>query len=76
MCKGKGVPVPATMSRYEGAFKGGGSSIEIFRFVLKCEGKEVERKRKKGCGGGGGLPLNIFWELIFFREGLRFFGRG
>ena len=21
---GKGVPVPATMSRYEGAFKGGG----------------------------------------------------
>ena len=39
---------------------------EIFRFFLKSEGKEIERKGKKGMWGGGGLPLNIFLELIFF----------
>ena len=35
-------------------------------FFLKSEGKEIERKRKKGMLGGGGLPLNIFLGLIFF----------
>ena len=49
---------------------------EIFRFFLKSEGKEIERKRKnKGCWGGG-LPLNIFLELIFFRVRLRYFQGG
>ena len=29
---------------------------EIFRFFLKSEGKEIERKRKKrDVGGGGGV---------------------
>ena len=45
----------------KGVFKGGGGSggsnppppPEIFRFFLKSEGKEIERKRKKGCWGGG-----------------------
>ena len=27
---------------------------KIFRFFLKSEGKEIERKRKKRCWGGGG----------------------
>ena len=49
---------------------------EIFRFFLKSEGKEIERKRKKGMLGGGGLPLNIFLGLIFFRVGLRYFQGG
>ena len=37
----------------KGVFKGGGAFMgfkpppEIFRFFLKSEGKEVERKRKK-----------------------------
>ena len=32
-------------------------------FFLKSEGKEIERKRKKkGCWGGG-LPLNIFFQV-------------
>ena len=65
----------------KGVFKGGGGSggsnpPEIFRFFLKSEGKEIERKRKKGCWGGGGLPLNIFLGLIFFRVGLRYFQGG
>ena len=39
---------------------------EIFRFFFffKSEGKEIERKRKKGMLGGG-IPLNIFLGLIF-----------
>ena len=46
-------------------------------FFLKSEGKEIERKRKKGMFvGGGGLPLNIFLGLIFFRVGLRYFQGG
>ena len=49
---------------------------KIFRFFLKSEGKEIERKRKKRDVGGGGLPLNIFLELIFFRVGLRYFQGG
>ena len=56
---------------YKGVFKGGVQGVqtppEIFRFFLKSEGKEIERKRKKGMlGGGEGLPLNIFLGLIFF----------
>ena len=42
----------------KGVFKGGVQGVqtppEIFRFFLKSEGKEIERKRKKkGCWGGG-----------------------
>ena len=42
----------------KGVFKGGGvqevqTPPEIFRFFLKSEGKEIERKRKKGMLGGG-----------------------
>ena len=54
--------------------RGGGSGgsnpppqKKISDFFLKSEGKDIERKRKKGCWGGGGwLPLNIFLGLIFF----------
>ena len=66
----------------KGVFKGGGvqgvqTPPEIFRIFLKSEGKEIERKRKKrDVGGGGGLPLNIFLGLLFFRVGLRYFQGG
>ena len=40
------------------------------------EGKEIERKRKKMMLWGGGLPLNIFLGLIFFRVWLRNFQGG
>ena len=53
------------MGRSKGVFKGGGSggsnpSPEIFRFFLKSEGKEVERKREKNekRWGGGLIQLN------------------
>ena len=63
---------------HKGVFKGGVQGVqtppEIFRFFLKSEGKEIERKRKKGMLGG--LPLNIFLGLIFFRVGLRYFQGG
>ena len=43
----------------KGVFKGGGSGgsnpPKIFRFFLKSEGKEIERKRKKGMFVGGGV---------------------
>ena len=42
-------------------------------FFLKSEGKKIERKRKKRDGG---VPLNIFLGLIFFRVGLRYFQGG
>ena len=67
----------------KGVFKGGGGfrgfkpPPKFSDFFLKSEGKEIERKRKKGMlGGGGGLPLNIFLGLIFFRVGLRYFQGG
>ena len=37
-----------------GGVQGVQTSPEIFRFFLKSEGKEIERKEKKGCWGGGG----------------------
>ena len=44
---------------YKGVFKGGGSGgsnppppPKFSDFFLKIEGKEIERKRKKGCEGG------------------------
>ena len=41
---------------YKGVFKGGVQTPpEIFRFFLKSEGKERERKRKKRDVGGGGV---------------------
>ena len=68
---------PRRNSSAKGVFKGGVQGVqtppEIFRFFLKSEGKEIERKRKKGMLGGGGLALNIFLGLIFFRVGLRYF---
>ena len=68
-----------TIILYKGVFKGGVQGVqtpppEIFRFFLKSERKEMERK--KGMLGGGGLPLNIFLGLIFFRVGLRYFQGG
>ena len=45
-------------------------------FFLKSEGKGIERIGKKRCWGGGGLPLNIFLGLIFFRVGLTYFQGG
>ena len=45
--------------------RGGGVQTpppKIFRFFLKSEGKEIERKRKKGMlEGGGGYLLTYFW---------------
>ena len=45
-------------SVFKGGFRGFKPPPEIFRFFLKSEGKEIERKRKKkkrdGMGGGGG----------------------
>ena len=38
--------------------------------------KSWKEKEKKGMFGGGGLPLNIFLGLIFFRVGLRYFQGG
>ena len=68
--------------KIKGVFKGGGGSggsnpppprnFQIF--FLKSEGKEIERKRKKRDVGG--LPLNIFLGLIFFRVGLGYFQGG
>ena len=65
----------------KGVFKGGVQGVQTpprnFQiFFLKSEGKEIERKRKKVMLGGGGLPLNIFLGLIFFRVGLRYFQGG
>ena len=43
----------------KGVFKGGVQGVqtppppEIFRFILKSEGKEIARKRKKRDVGGG-----------------------
>ena len=59
-------------------FKGGDSGVQTpppplnFQTFLKSEGKDVERK--KICGGGGGLPVNIFSggsgvEIFFSRGG-------
>ena len=57
-----------------GGVQGVQTPPEIFNFFLKSEGKEIEKKRKKrDVVEGGGLPLNIFWGLIFFRVGLRYF---
>ena len=46
----------------QGRKGGGGGSTppKIFRIFLKSEGKELERKRKKmkGNGGGGLIQLN------------------
>ena len=55
----------------KGVFKGGGSggsnSPKFSDFFLKV-------KEKKGCGGG--VPLNIFLGLIYFRVELRYFQGG
>ena len=56
----------------KGVFKGGGVQgfnppPRNFQIFLKSEGKEIERKRKKGCWGEG---------LRNFRGGLRNFGGG
>ena len=52
----------------KGVFKGGGvqgvqTPPKFSDFFLKSEGKEIERKRKKGMllGGGGGYLLTYFW---------------
>ena len=48
---------------------------EIFRFFLKSDGKEVERKKKKNEKGWGG-GLTYFWGLRFFGVGFRYFQGG
>ena len=53
------VGTPDVIGCDKGVFKGGGASggsnpPEIFRFFLKSEGKEIERKRKKRDVWGGG----------------------
>ena len=52
----------------KGVFKGGVQGVQtpppkFSDFFLKSEGKEIERKRKKGMlgGGGGGYLLTYFW---------------
>ena len=69
--------------KIKGVFKGGRVQgvqtppPEIFRFFLKSEGKEIERKRKKKVlGGGGGLPLNIFLGVDIFSSGVEIFSGG
>ena len=67
----------------QGVFKGGWGSggsnptppppPKFSDFFLKSEGKEIERKRRDV---GGGVPLNIFLGLMFFRVGLRYFQGG
>ena len=70
------------MHESKGVFKGGGvqgvqTLPEIFRFFLKSEGKEIERKRKKrDVGGGGGLRNFRGGGLRNFRGGLRNFRGG
>ena len=49
----------------KGVFKGGGvqgvqTPPKFSEFFLKSEGKEIERKRKKGCWGGGVTSSHIF----------------
>ena len=61
---------------FKGGFRGFKPPPKFSDFFLKSEGKEIERKRKKRDVGGGGLPLNIFLGLIFFRVGLRYFQGG
>ena len=44
---------------FKGVFKGGVQGVQtpppkFSDFFLKSEGKEIERKRKKGMWGGGG----------------------
>ena len=67
--------------------KGGGFNPppKFSEFFWKSEGKEIERKRKKGIcwgGGGGGYLLTYFWGGIFssgveiFSGGLRYFQGG
>ena len=51
---------------FKGGFRGFKPPPEIFRFFLKSEGKEIERKRKKkGCWGGGGYLLTFLWSYFF-----------
>ena len=68
------------MHTCKGVFKGGGGlggSNNFLDFLGESEGTEVERKRKKGMGGGGRLIVNIFyeWGSDIFR-GVEKFSRG
>ena len=49
-------------------------NLSILKLFLKNERKEVERERKKGWWGGGGwLPLNIFFEVELFSSRVKKF---
>ena len=77
----KNVKNKICMYASKGVFKGGVQGVqtppEIFRFFFgKVKEKRWKEKEKKGMLGGGGLPLNIFLGLIFFRVGLRYFQGG
>ena len=58
----------------KGVLKGVQTPPKFSDLFWNSEGKEIERK--KGMLGEGGLPLNIFLGLIFFRVGLRYFQGG
>ena len=70
---------PQSRAYLRGGFKGfKPPPPEIFRFFLKSEGKEVERKRKKmkrdsGGGGGVGLIVNTFFGAEIFSSGVQIF---
>ena len=66
----------------KGVFKGGIQGVQTpprnFQiFFEKCKKRDRKKKKKRGVSWGvGGLPLNIFLGLIFFRVGLRYFQGG
>ena len=57
---------------YKGVFKGGGSNPHQ-NFQIFFEKWRKRDRKKRHVGGGGGLPLNIFFGLIFFASGVEIF---
>ena len=57
------VHILSASAYLRGGFRGFKPPPKFFDFFLKSEGKEIERKRKKGMlgGGGGGYHLTYFW---------------
>ena len=66
----------------KGVVKGGGASEGStppppkFPIFFKSEGKEVERKKMKGMGGGLRLNVNIFFGVMSFSSGVEKFSGG
>ena len=77
--QGNLAPPPARAYLRGGGVQGVQTPPKFSDFFLKSEGKEIEKKIKKGFGRGGGgvtVPLIIFLGLIFCRVGLRYFQGG